>query len=164
LAKDEEMENKPLTSRIFQINISDGGVPKLGIRRAEVTPLGISGDRQRDTRVHGGPDRAVCIYSLERILDLQSEGHPIFPGSIGENLTLSGLDWPKVTPGTRLRLGADVLVEVTKYTSPCDNIAESFTGKKFNRILESQHAGWSRVYARVLRPGTICPGDVVAVD
>ena len=37
---------------------------------------------------HGGPERALCLFSLERILELQAEGHPIFPGAAGENITI----------------------------------------------------------------------------
>ena len=87
-----------------------------------MTTLGVAGDRQENTEVHGGPERAVSFFSLERILALHAEGHPIFPGSVGENVTISGLDWEQVLPGTRLRLGAEVLVELTKYTTPCNKI------------------------------------------
>ena len=64
------------TSRVFQINISDGGVPKLPVQSVEVTADGLAGDRQRNLKYHGGPDRAVCLYSLERLLALQDQGHP----------------------------------------------------------------------------------------
>ena len=50
----------------------------------------------------GGPLAALCLYSLEVIQALQAEGHSIFPGSVGENITLSHLDWSRVTPGVRL--------------------------------------------------------------
>ena len=68
-----------------------------------------SGSWSQDRKHHGGPDRAVCLYSLERILALQEEGHPIYPGAAGENLTLTGLDWEALQPGMTLRLGADVM-------------------------------------------------------
>ena len=148
---------------IFQINVSNGGVPKLGLRQAEVGPLGVTGDLHRDMKHHGGPDRALCLFSLERILAMQAEGHPIFPGSTGENLTISGLDWHQVEPGTRLRLGGDVLIEVTQYTTPCHNIRESFREEGIERMLQGQHPGWSRVYARVLQGGSIRVGDRVKV-
>ena len=79
--------SREMDGRIFQLNCSDGGVPKLGVREAVVTETGLACDRQRDLRYHGGPERAVCLYALERILELQNEGHPIFPGSAGENVT-----------------------------------------------------------------------------
>lgn len=157
-------EQKSLFAHIFQINASDGGVPKLALARGEVTLNGLVGDNQRHTQVHGGPERALCLYSLERILALQAEGHPIYPGAVGENLTLTGLDWEKLVPGTRLRLGRDVLIEVTRYTTPCSAIADAFIDKQINRILQDRYPGWSRVYARVLQPGVIFPGDKVCFD
>jgi MOSC domain-containing protein YiiM len=149
---------------IFQINISNGGVPKRAIQNAEISAFGLAGDRQRNLDVHGGTDRAVCLYSLERILALQAEGHPIFPGAAGENLTVTGLSWEAVTPGVRLLLGQDVLVEVTRYTSPCSNIAYAFHEDEFIRISQKVHPGWSRVYARVLQPGLVRVGDPVAME
>jgi len=148
---------------IFQINISAGGVPKLPVRSAEVTELGLVGDAHNNTKVHGGPMRALCLYSLERILALQAEGHPIFPGSTGENLTLAGLDWDAAVPGARLRLGDTVEVEVTKYTEPCPKITASFAGGDISRMAQAQHPGWSRVYTRVLTPGHIAIGDKVTL-
>ncbi len=158
------MDTQTNGALIFQINISDGGVPKLGMRQAEMDILGVTGDQHRDRMHHGGPERAVCIYSLERILALQAEGHPIFPGSIGENLTLAGLDWSKVAPGMRLRLGVEVLLEVTSFTAPCNNIAESFIARDYGRVSQTQNPGWSRVYARVLQPGSVSVGDRVRVE
>lgn len=148
--------------RIFQINISDGGVPKLAVRQAFISSQGVQDDRQRDLIHHGGPERAVCLYALERILALQAEGHPIFPGSVGENLTIRGVDWEQVKPGLRLRLGSQVILEVTKYTEPCNNIRESFIDGKFIRIAQNQYPGWSRVYARVLTGGEVKVGDPIA--
>ena len=148
-------------ARVFQINVSNGGVPKLPVHAAKVTPGGLEGDRQNDRKHHGGPDKALCLYSLERILALQVEGHPIFSGSTGENLTLSGLDWDDLVPGVRLSLGDEVAVEITSYASPCPKIASSFAEGQIRRMSQEQHPGWARLYARVLSPGTICTGDQV---
>ena len=145
-------------AHVFQINISKGGVPKLPIHNAEVTELGIIGDRQTHADFHGGPDRAVCIYSLERITSLQEEGHPIFPGSTGENLTLAGLDWNDIQAGIQISIGNDVLLEITRHTVPCKTIRPSFLENDSNRIHEEKHKGWSRFYAKVLRTGNISIG------
>src|SRR5919199_1112854 len=110
---------------IFQLNRSDGGVPKLAVREALLTPAGLEGDRQRDLRFHGG------------------------------------LDWRGLEPGARLALGDEALVEVTRYTSPCKNIAESFADRDFKRISQKVHPGDSRVYARVIRPGRLAVGQSV---
>ena len=92
---------------------------------------------------------------------LQSEGHSVSPGAIGENLTVEGLDWERVTPGSRFELGAGVLIEVTSYTAPCSNIKKNFADGDFSRVSQKRHPGGSRVYARVLREGMIRQGDTV---
>ncbi|PYS83750.1 MAG: MOSC domain-containing protein [Acidobacteria bacterium] len=150
-----------MDGRIFQLNCSSGGVPKLAVREAFLTPTGLEGDRQRDLRIHGGPERALCLFALERILELQHEGHPIFPGSVGENVTVVGLDWQRLEPGARLSLGDEALVEVTRYTSPCKTIAGSFVGRDFKRISQEDHPGHSRVYARVIQTGRLAVGQLV---
>ena len=91
---------------------------------------------------------------------MQAEGHPISPGSVGENVTVTGLEWTLVVPGACLRLG-HVSIEIVSYTTPCRTIAGSFLDGRFARILQRDHPGWSRVYARVLREGTVRVGDAV---
>ncbi|MDO8476459.1 MAG: MOSC domain-containing protein [Candidatus Rokubacteria bacterium] len=147
--------------RIVQISVSLGGVPKLRVAAARVTELGLEGDQHRDMEHHGGPERALCLFALEQIRVLQAEGHDVSPGAIGENLTVEGLDWECVTPGVRLELGAGVLIEVTRYTSPCFNIKKNFANGDFSRVSQKHHQGSSRVYARVLRTGSISQGDTV---
>jgi MOSC domain-containing protein YiiM len=85
------------------------------------------------------------------------------PGSVGENLTLAGLDWSRLAPGARLALGEEALVEVTGYTAPCKTIAASFLDGDFKRISHKLRPGHSRLYARVLRPGRLRVGDRVQV-
>jgi MOSC domain-containing protein YiiM len=151
-----------MTGRIASINVSAGGVPKRPVRSARVTSLGLMGDSHRDTAHHGGPERALCLFAIELIDALTSEGHPIAPGAIGENITVEGIPWETVAPGARYRLGDRVVIEVTTYTSPCHKIQGSFLGNQQSRVSQTRHPGWSRVYARVLTAGEIHRGDVVA--
>ena len=145
--------------RIVQISVSPGGVPKRPVESARVSIDGVAGDAHRDHEHHGGPDRAVCLYSMDAIRDLVAEGHTVAPGTLGENVTLEGLEWSRVEPGVRVLLGDAVLLEVTRYTSPCFNIKAAFVGGEFARVSQKRHPGWSRVYTRVLREGTIRAGD-----
>jgi MOSC domain-containing protein YiiM len=151
------------TPRLFQINVSPGGVPKLAVPTARISRNGVEGDRQKHLEFHGGPRRALCLYSLERILALQEEGHPIFPGAAGENLTLSGLDWDRMVPGAKLRLGDQVVVEVLSYTEPCAAIKPFFKEGKIGRMLQDRNPGWSRVYAQVLEVGQVAAGDLIVL-
>ena len=147
---------------VHSINISNGGVPKLPRDSCFVGVNGLQGDRQRDLRYHGGPDRAVCLYSLDLIQALQAEGHAITPGSIGENLTVEGVDWSQMVPGARLEVGSAV-IQLTDYAAPCSNIAPSFQRRQYVRVNQKVNGGWSRLYARVLTEGTVRVGDRVAL-
>ncbi len=90
---------------VNSINIkNDGGVPKFPVSNAYLGKNNVEGDKQNDLEYHGGPTRAVCLFSLERILALQKEGHPIQPGTTGENLTIEGLDWRLMKIGANLPL------------------------------------------------------------
>ena len=128
---------------------------KLPIDEARVTVDGIIGDSQRNRRFHGGPDRAVCIWSQEIIHQLQMEGHQIGPGFTGENLTVKGLDWTLMQPGSVLEIGPTVVVELTSFARPCKTNAQWFINGDFRRIDDTVHPGWSRVYARVLIEGLL---------
>ena len=151
------------TGVLVSINRSAGGVPKRRVDDAKVSRLGLQGDAHNVKKGHGGPERAVCVYSLERIHALQNEGHPIDIGTAGENLTVEGIDWDLVVPGIRIKLGDEVVLEVASFTSPCKTIKESFIDGRFARISQKLHPGWSRVYARVLTEGEISFGDSVEV-
>ena len=144
------------------INVSRGGVPKTSVFEALVTEEGLSGDLQRDLRFHGGPDRAVSLFSYEIIEALQLDGHPIVPGSAGENLTVSGLDWALLKAGAEIQIGS-VRLLVTGFASPCEKISGSFLDGDMTRLSQKRHAGQSRLYARVLAGGVIRPGDDVVV-
>ncbi len=149
--------------RIVQINISDGGVPKLPVEQAELTMDGLVGDRQKNLKYHGGPDRAICLWSAEIIAQLQAEGHPIEPGSSGENLTIEGLDWEEIAIGNQYQLGDNILIEITDYAQPCRTIAKYFTSRKYGRISQKRNPGTSRLYARVLKPGLLRPGHRIGL-
>src|SRR6266404_2648241 len=146
---------------VFQLNVSPGGVPKLPVSEAHIGPLGLASDDQFDKENHGGPERAVCLFAIERIEAIAGEGHTIGPGSAGENITTQGLDWDKVLPGIQLRVGADVVLEITRYAAPCKTNARWFKGGDFNRMNQKSYPGWSRAYARVIATGWVRPGDIV---
>ena len=165
-----------MTGRIFSINTSPGGVPKLPVPEALVSKFGLFGDGQRNRRFHGGPDRAVCLFSIERIRALEAEGHPlvelvehrgveghpISAGSTGENITVTSVDWNLVAPGLVIEVGEAVL-EITTFTTPCRTIRDSFAGGTFMRMSHKLYPGWSRVYARVLEEGMVRTADPVTL-
>ncbi len=154
-----------MIGHIHQISISNGGVPKMAVRECRVLKDGLEGDWQHDRKHHGGPERAVCLFSLEVIERLRSEGHPIGPGTTGENLTVSGVEWKRAVPGARVLIGdrGNVELELVSYAAPCSTIRESFRDLDSRRIKEELHAGESRVYARVVREGLVQTGDMCLI-
>ena len=147
-------------ARVHQINISNGGVPKRPVVSAAIEERGIVGDEQADKVHHGSPDQALCLFSLEVIQGLQAEGHPIAPGSAGENVTIAGLDWSEVVPGTTMLIGP-VRVEITGFATPCSKNAQWFSDGNFNRMHVNKHPAESRIYARVVEGGHLTTGDPV---
>ena len=103
---------------LYQINCSQGGLPKLPLTEARVSVEGLCGDGHRNKIIHGGPDRAICVFSFEVIEALQQEGHTILPGAAGENFTLAGLDWAHIQPGDQLKIGEAVRIEFTSFCVP----------------------------------------------
>lgn len=150
---------------LVAINVSLGGVPKLPVPSAEITPAGVAGDRQKDRTWHGGPDRVVSVLAMAVIREFQAAGHPLTPGSTGENLTIDGFAAEDLVPGVRLRIGADpataVELELTTWLTPCSKIGSSFLGRKFGVFKHDHNPCRSRIGARVLRPGTVHAGDPV---
>ncbi len=153
----------PSAGRVYQVNVSPGGLPKLPVAEARVTRLGLEGDRHREDTVHGGPFRAVCLYGMEAIERLQAEGHPTEPGGVGENLTTTGLDWSTIPAGTRVEVGSEVVLELTTPAMPCNTQRPNFRDGRFGRISILTHPSDSRMYARVVRDGTVRPGDPITL-
>lgn len=146
---------------VARINVSNGGVPKLAVAQAEVGYRGLVGDRQGARQHHGRPWQALCLWSSEVINRFAHEGHPIAPGSAGENLTLASLDWSLVRPGMLLRIGT-VLAETSSWAIPCRHNAQWFTDGEFNRMSHDR-GPVARIYATVIEPGTVTSGDAVVV-
>ncbi len=137
-----------------------GGVPKLPVDDIELKFDGFVGDKQNDLKHHGGKLKAVCLYSLDLIQKLNLEGHSIFPGSTGENLTLLGFDWDVMEIGLKLMIG-DSIIQLTGPATPCKTISSSFFSGTYARIDEKKYPGWSRWYASVIKEGRIRLGDAV---
>jgi MOSC domain-containing protein YiiM len=149
--------------KIVSININkNGGVPKYPVEHAYIGKYRVTGDKQNDLKHHGGENRAVCLYSIDVIADLKKEGHPIFVGSTGENLTVQGLDWSSLKKGDLLDIG-QVKIELTNPAPPCKTISKSFKEENSIRISEKKHPGWSRWYAKVLKEGTVHLNDKVCL-
>jgi MOSC domain-containing protein YiiM len=151
------------SGRVLQVNTSKGGVPKLPVPEARVDRLGLLGDRHSDNVSHGGPAAAVSLLAIEVIDRVAADGHPIGPGTTGENVTTEGIEWGELPIGTRVAIGPDLVIELTKHVSPCKTIAHNFSDGRFVRLSSKLHPLDTRLYASVVRDGTIRSGDEITI-
>ena len=141
----------------------EGGVPKPSVKTLHIGESGCIGDKQNDTKHHGGPNRAVCLFSHEVLQTLQQEGHSIFPGSVGENILLNGIQWANISIGSQLEFD-QVVLEVTSDAPPCRTIKDSFLNESFKRISVKIEPESTRWYAKVIQAGVVAVGEAVILN
>lgn len=142
-----------------------------------VAGLGVEGDahcgetvkhRSRVARDPSQPNlRQVHLVHSELHDELRAAGFSVFPGDIGENVTTRGVDLLALPTGTRLRLGAEAVVEVTGLRNPCaqlDGFQQGLTAAVLDRDAEGRTVRKSGVMAIVLTGGDVRPGDPVHVE
>lgn len=145
-----------MKATLAQLNVSKGGVPKRPVESARVTRFGVEGDAQRNLKYHGGPNRAVCLYSEELYAELRGEGIDVNNGDFGENFTTCGMDLNALEKGDCLRVG-DCLIEITDVRVPCSTL------KKWSAKLPKAIVGRSGWVAKVVEEAVVRPGDVIEV-
>jgi MOSC domain-containing protein YiiM len=158
-----------VTGTVVQVSVSQGGIPKRAIPRAEVTGAGIGGDAWRYS-FHGGRRKALLLITVEGIDELVSEGFALFPGALGENLTTRGLDRRELRLGQRFRVG-NAAIELTQIRLPCgalDLYGSGIQARIYDARVQacdprSPRWGLSGFYASVIQPGIVRPDDTVAL-
>ena len=143
-----------MTGTLVQVNVSNGGMPKLPILSARVTVAGVDGDWQKNRKYHGGPDRAICLYSEELYDYLRAKGVTAFNGMVGENFTTRGLDLQALAKGDQVRVG-ECVIELTEIRVPCRQL------RKWDGDLPELIVGHSGWVAKVIREGMVRTGDEV---
>lgn len=119
--------------------------------------LGLEGDRPADTRHHGGPDKAVLMYSAQHY-PAWRQRYPeagFGPGGFAENWTVEGLDEETVCIGDVYAVGT-ALVEVCQPRVPCYKISKRWGIPSLTE--EVRASGWTGWYVRVLEEGEVETG------
>ena len=131
----------------------EGGIFKRPVAASVfVGPAGVEGDGQADLTAHGGPDKAVCVYSSDHFEAWREvpELAALAPGGFGENFTIAGAAESGVCIGDRWRVGA-LLLEVSQPRQPCWKLARKwrFPGLP-EQVVRTGRTGW---YLRVREAG-----------
>ena len=146
-----------------------------GIRLLE--GLGVEGDAhlgvtvKHRSRVAKDPTvpnlRQVHLIHAELMDELGASGFRLWPGAMGENVTTRGVDLLGLPTGTKLRLGANAVVEVTGLRNPCRQLND-FQPGLMNATLDRDADGnlvrKAGVMAVVLAGGEVKPGDAIAIE
>jgi MOSC domain-containing protein YiiM len=148
------------------------GVPAITL----VEGLGVAGDAhlgatvQHRSRVARDPTqpnlRQVHLIAEELHIQLRGGGLHVSPGDMGENVTTRGIELIALPAGTRLRLGAQAVVEVTGLRNPCVQLDGIQPGLMAATLDRDEHGGLVRkagVMAVVVAGGGVRPGDEIAV-
>ncbi|WP_028484574.1 MOSC domain-containing protein [Thioalkalivibrio sp. ALE17] len=127
-----------------------------------VGPLGLDGDEQADPDNHGGPERALLHYSLDRYDGWQAQypAHAarFVASGFGENLASHGMDERNVHIGDIYRIGT-ARVQVSQPRTPCWKLDVRFDIPGLAReVQDTGRCGW---FYRVLQPGTLGVGDTI---
>lgn len=122
---------------------------------------GLEGDGQADLKNHGGPEKAVCVYSLEHYPYWQERLDRVLgPAAFGENFSAEGLREPEVCIGDIYRVGSSV-VQVSQPRQPCFKLAARYGIKEL--ALWVQETGLTGFYFRCLEAGEVRAGDAVVL-
>ena len=125
-----------------------------------VKRLGLEGDQQANKKLHGGIDKAICVYPSEYYNLWKEElGKPDLSfGDFGENLTTVGLLEDDIYVGDRLRIGS-VEVVVTQPREPCITLNVRLGRKDLSALIRK--SGRSGFYFSVEKEGIIKKGDSI---
>jgi MOSC domain-containing protein YiiM len=139
--------------------------------------LGVEGDAhagrtvKHRSRVRRDPTqpnlRQVHLIHAELHDELRDGGFDVAAGQMGENVTTRGVDLLALPTGARLRLGGEVVVEVTGLRNPCgqlDTFRPGLMAAVLDRDADGELVRKAGVMAVVVVGGEIRPGDPIEVE
>jgi len=139
--------------------------------------IGVEGDAhagttvQHRSRVARDPTqpnlRQVHLIHCELFDELAINGYGVAPGELGENITTRDLDLLGLSRGTRLRIGANAVVEITGLRNPCSQInglADGLMKQTLGRDADGNVVRKAGVMGIVLRGGVVKPGDGIRIE
>jgi MOSC domain-containing protein YiiM len=138
--------------RVVGVSVSDRkGVKKRNIATGHlIENFGLAGD------AHAGDwHRQVSLLGVESIAKIRAKGLDVAPGDFAENITTEGISLWELPLGTRLKLGDEVLAEVTQIGKQCHNRCAIF--HQVGDCVMPREG----IFVRVLKGGRVQPGDAI---
>jgi MOSC domain-containing protein YiiM len=143
-----------IQAKIVAVSISDRkGQKKNNVPEARLRP-----DHGLEQDAHAGDwHRQVSLLDMQSIARIREKGLDVNPGNFAENITTEGIRLWELPIGTRMRLGPDVIVEVTQIGKECHNRCAIF--HQVGDCVMPREG----IFAKVIIEGTIRPGDDIAI-
>jgi len=110
--------------------------------------------------------RQVHLIHEELFAELSAKGFDLTAGMMGENVTTRGIDLLGLPAGTRLRLGASALIELTGLRSPCnqlDGLVPGLMAAVLDRDARGDLVRKAGVMSIVIEGGDVRAGDPISV-
>nr|WP_276562938.1 MOSC domain-containing protein [Paenibacillus anseongense] len=137
-----ENQGKELVTGIYKSPVSSS---------LYVSKTQLDGDGQADLTVHGGVDKALCVYPEEHYAYWEEVlGRKLEAGAFGENLTVRGFLETDVCIGDIYAID-EVIVQVSQPRQPCFKVGKRLEWAK--TPLQMQETGFTGFYFRVLQEG-----------
>lgn len=122
-----------------------------------VSHFKMEGDGQADLTVHGGLDKAVCVYCFEHYPYWEETlGQKLSPGAFGENLTISGATEEDIMIGDIYQMG-EVVFQVSLPRQPCYKLSVKWNEPPLPMMIKE--TGYTGFYFRILQEGIIECGE-----
>jgi MOSC domain-containing protein YiiM len=105
-----------ICGKILSVNISEKkGEKKQNLPRGLfLEDIGLDGDAHAESGI-----RQVSLLAKESIEKIRAKGLNVQYGDFAENITTEGIDLPALPIGTRLKVGGNVILEVTQIGKVC---------------------------------------------
>jgi MOSC domain-containing protein YiiM len=128
----------------------------------KLTKLGLEGDVIISKKHHGGPDQAVYVYGGADYKWWSEElGIEIFPGTFGDNLTISDLESVQFNIGDFIHM-KEVTLQVTAPRIPCATFAARMEDPRW--VKRFRFAEKPGLYCRVIKEGFVKAEDAVSIE
>ena len=144
-----------MKGKVVSINISDKkGERKTPVQEAVIKEdFGIEGDAHASSEWH----RQVSLLAIESVRKMQEMGLDVKPGDFAENITTEGLDLLALPIGTRLKIGKDVIGEVSQIGKVCHTRCAIYE-QAGDCVMPKEG-----IFIRILKSGVTKVGDEIDV-
>lgn len=132
--------------------------PKKGMRKKNVGQAMLIKEHGLEGDAHTGTwHRQVSLLALESIDKMRAMGLDVNPGDFAENITTRGIDLVSLPVGTKIKLGSEVLGEVTQIGKECHQRCAIYY-QAGDCVMPKEG-----IFIRVLEGGPVKQGDSVEV-